>query len=327
MRASWKTTAVTTALAAATLLSACSGNGGFDEASASAGESSAEGGDALGQTEQAWTMYYPTCASASSDPDGDGWGWENNQSCKVSTTSTSTTTTTTSSSCPNPDGTNSVMAALAVATAKELRRWEPLTDFFVSSGELRLTSAGRSRCGDGICRNTQALLDMQKPISEGQVKVSPTVTLSASALRSRLAAKFGEQAACESRPDNHNGSDCPAEDHNLRFLYSAKGSCDMDFWFEATKVTGGPLQYPAQLKNKLLWVDTHNPYVNFQSSGSTVSIDPTYGLNEDSTSTAGSCTPACTKVSASSVIGACCTCNGTKKFQRSLFNPYIYFCR
>jgi len=281
MRASWQTTAVTTALAAAALLSACSGNG--DDASQSAGESSSEGYDVLGQTEQAW--------------------------------------------CANPDGTNSVMAALAVATAKELRRWEPLTDFYVSNNELRLTATGRSRCSDGMCRNTQALLDMQKSISEGQVKVSPTVTLSASALRSRLVAKFGEQAVCESRPDNHNGSDCPAEDHLLRFIYAAKGSCDTDFWFEATKVTGGPLQYPAQLKNKLLWVDTHNPYVNFQSSGSMVSIDPTPGLNEDSSSSAGSCSPLCTRISAASLAGQCCACNGTKTFKRSLFNPYVYLCR
>jgi hypothetical protein len=274
MRASWKKPAVTAALGAAALLSACSGNGGFDEASSDTSES-----DALGQAEQAW--------------------------------------------CANPDGTNSVM----VATAKELRRWEPLSDFYVSNNELRLTSTGRSRCGDGMCRNTQALLDMQKPISEGQVKVSPTVTLSASALRSRLVAKFGEQATCEARPDNHNGSDCPAEDHQLRFLYAQRGSCDMDFWFEATKVTGGPLQYPAQLKNKLLWVDTHNPYVNFQSSGSMVSIDPTLGFNEDNTSSAGTCSAVCTKISASSIIGGCCSCNGLKKFQRSLFNPYVYFCR
>ncbi len=275
MRASWKNTAVTSALAAAALLSACSGNGGFDESSAE--------GDALGQTEQA--------------------------------------------SCANPDGTNSVMAALAVATAKELGRWEPLTDFYVSNNELRLTSTGRSRCGDGMCRNTQALLDMQKPISEGQVKVSPTVTLSASALRSRLVAKFGEQATCEARPDNHNGSDCPAEDHQLRFMFSQAGSCDTDFWFEATKTTGGPLQYPAQLKNKLLWVDTHNPYVNFQSSGSMVSIDPTLGLIEESTGTAGSCSPTCTKITGASILGACCSCNGIKKFQRSGLNPYVYFCR
>ena len=259
MRASWQTTAVTAALAAAALLSACSGDGGFDDASPGAGESSGEGDDVLGQTEQAW--------------------------------------------CANPDGTNSVMAALAVATAKELRRWEPLTDFYVSNNELRLTSTGRSRCSDGMCLNTQALLDMQKSVSEGQVKVSPTVTLSASALRSRLVAKFGEQAVCESRPDNHNGSDCPAEDHQLRFLFASKGSCDTDFWFEATKATGGPLQYPAQLKNKLLWVDTQNPYVNFQSTGNMVSIDPTLGLNEDNTGTAGSCTPLCTRISGLSLAG------------------------
>src|SRR5688572_31702968 len=33
------------------------------------------------------------------------------------------------SSCSDPDGTNSVMAALAVATAVELKRWQPISDF------------------------------------------------------------------------------------------------------------------------------------------------------------------------------------------------------
>lgn len=219
------------------------------------------------------------------------------------------------------------MAALAVATAKELSRWEPTTDFYVSGGELRLTSTGKSRCSDGFCRNTQALLDMQKSTSQGEVKVSPTVTLNADALRSRLVAKFGEQVTCESQPDNHNDSDCPAEAHKLRFLHASSGSCDTDFWFEATAPNGSALSYPRQLENKLLWVDRHNPYVAFQSSGNMVSIDPTYGLNEDGATSTGSCTAACTKVTSVNVAGQCCTCAGTKKFARSTFNASVYLCK
>jgi hypothetical protein len=265
----------------------------------------------IGQAQQAWSW---------------GWGYPTYTQTTTSSTSTSSTSST-SSSCPNPDGTNSVMAALAVATAKELGRWEPTTDFYVSGGELRLTSAGRSRCGDGFCRNTQALLDMQKSSSQGQVKVSPTVTLNADALRSRLVAKFGEQVTCESQPDNHDDSDCPAEDHKLRFLHSSSGSCDTDFWFEASAPNGAALRYPKQLQNKLLWVDRHNPYVNFQISGNMVSIDPTYGLNETGATSSGSCTAACTKVTAVNVAGQCCTCAGTKKFARSTFNASVYLCK
>jgi hypothetical protein len=273
-------------------------------------------GDAIGQSRQGW---------------GRGWSSPTSTQSTTSSTSTSTTSTSTtsntSSSCPNPDGANSVMAALAVATAKELGRWEPTTDFYVSGGELRLTSAGKYRCSDGFCRNTQALLDMQKSSSQGQVRISPTVTLNADALRSRLVAKFGEQVTCESQPDNHDDSDCPAEDHKLRFLYSSSGSCDVEFWFEATTPSGGALSYPHQLANKLLWVDRYNPYVDFQSSGNKVAIDPTYGLNEDGTTSSGSCMAACTKVTAASVAGQCCTCGGTKKFARSAFNASIYLCK
>src|SRR4051812_41462300 len=73
-------------------------------------------------------------------------------------------------SCSNPDGTNSVMAALAVAVAQELGRWNASKDFVVnlSSGmsesargsqqAIKLASGsdasgpiGKSRCSDGKC--------------------------------------------------------------------------------------------------------------------------------------------------------------------------------
>jgi hypothetical protein len=235
--------------------------------------------------------------------------------------------------CSNPDGANSIMAATAVAAAKELGRWQPLEDLAVvydssaRTSVLGLTAAGKGRCADRVCANTQALLDMQKPVSSGQVKLPGGVVVNADALRSRLIAKYGEQQTCEAQPDNHTGDNCPAEEHKLTFVSSKAGACDTVTTFKATAPDGKPLKYPAQLKNKLLWVDRGNPYVAFQSKGEQVSIDPTYGLTEGSSTEAGSCTAACTKISTTSVDGACCTCEKkSKKFKRSAWNTNTYIC-
>jgi hypothetical protein len=241
--------------------------------------------------------------------------------------------------CSNPDGTNSVMAALAVATAQELKRWQPSKDFVVfgTSGRseatagpqqaIKLTSTGKSRCSDGRCAKVQALLDLQYDQANNAIKIG-NQTLSPSALRSRLVAKLREQITCEQRPKNGVSNNCPVEEHTLTFQRAQKGGCDTNFYFQAKGTNGQALKYPAQLKNKLLWVDSQNPYVQFQSVGDIVSIDPTYGLNEDSTNSSGSCTAACTKITTSNVAGQCCSCNGaTKKFKKSAWNAATFLCQ
>jgi len=244
-------------------------------------------------------------------------------------------------SCTNPDGTNSVMAALAVATAQELKRWQPTTDFVVfgtsgmseASGGLqqaiKLTAAGKARCSDGKCAKVQALLDLQYDQANDKVKLPGGVTLSPAALRSRLVAKLRDQATCDSRPANGGAGNCPVEQHSLTFQKSVKGSCDTNFYFVAKAPDGvTALKYPAQLKNKLIWVDSTNPYVAFQSTGEVVSIDPTYGLNEDASTTAGACTAACAKISTTSALGQCCSCNGvTKTFAKATWNANTFLCQ
>jgi len=240
--------------------------------------------------------------------------------------------------CANPDGTNSVMAALAVSTAQELKRWQPSKDFvvFKTSGvsesqggqqdAVKLTPTGKARCSDGKCAKVQALLDMQYEPANGKIRMGNTL-LSPSALRSRLTAKLREQATCEQRP-GAGGANCPVEEHTLTFQRAEKGGCDTNFFFKASGIDGKPLKAPAQLKNKLIWVDTHNPYVQFQAAGDIVSIDPTYGLNEDSTNSAGSCAAMCTKISTTNVAGQCCSCAGaTKKFAKSAWNASTFLCQ
>jgi hypothetical protein len=71
-----------------------------------------------------------------------------------------------------------------------------------------------------------------------------------------------------------------------------------------------------------------NPFIAQQVSGDLVAIDPTYGLNDMGTTTTGSCSAACTKVTTVNVAGQCCSCNGaTKVYKRSAWNTSTYLCQ
>jgi hypothetical protein len=228
--------------------------------------------------------------------------------------------------CANGDGVNSALAALGVAAAKELRRWQSSRDFYVdSSYRLALTSTGKAQCSDGRCWNTQAILDLQRA-PFGTVKFGG-VTFNADNFKSRLVSEFNEQKICESRSGTGDAS-CSAEEHRLVFNSQQVGACDTIFTFSATTPTGGALRTPAQLKNKLVFVGyPENPFLAFSSTGSSVSIDPTFGLNETNTTSTGSCSPACVRMSSSDMSNRCCTCNGQiKKYTRSAFSVNAYLC-
>jgi hypothetical protein len=234
--------------------------------------------------------------------------------------------------CSNSEGTYATMAAIAVSAAQEMKRWQPSKDFaVVKQGVdefLALSATGKSKCADGVCAKTQALLDFQKNDANGKVIFPGNVKLNSAGLRSRLVARYREQLSCEQQPDNHRAENCPVEEHVLTFTRSEKGGCDTNFFFQAKGVNGQALKYPAQLKNKLLWADKANPYIGFQSVGDVISIDPTYGLNEDGTSSAGSCTAACAKVTTGNVAGQCCSCNGkTLKFAKASWNAQTFLCQ
>jgi len=237
--------------------------------------------------------------------------------------------------CTNSEGTYATMAALAVASAKDLGRWQPMTDFLITNNNnaevLALSSAGIAQCvaRGTYCINTQALLDFQKDAASGQVKFPGNVVLNAGGLRSRLVARWREQQSCEMQPDNHNASNCPAEKHALTFQTAVVGGCDRKFTFLATAPDGkAALKYPAQLKNKLMWADKANPYIGFTSTGNVVSIDPTYGLNDTGTTSTGSCTAACTMITSTNMVGQCCSCNNvSKKFAKAPWSSSTYLCQ
>ena len=232
--------------------------------------------------------------------------------------------------CANGDGVPSALAALAASTAKELGRWNPTVDFAAgtaaSNWYTTLTATGKARCPGGNCWNTQAILDLQKA-APNSVKFDGVV-LNSNNLVSTLTARWNEQQNCELRGGT-GSTNCSAEQHKLVFKSSAKGACDTVFTFNATNTSGGALLAPAQLKNKLIFVGgSSNPYLSFSSTGTTVSIDPTYGLDDDGTTSTGSCSAACTKMSAVSLAGACCSCSGkTAKYVKATWNNSTFLCQ
>ena len=256
-------------------------------------------------------------------------------------------------SCTNPDGTNSVMAAFAVAVAQELGRWNATADFVQNntSGQsessggmqqaLKLASGsnasgpiGKSRCADGKCAKVQALLDMQYDQYNNKIYIQGTgstkVLLSPAALRARMFAKWNEQKACDQNAKDGDTNSCTKEQNVLKYVSAAKGGCDTNFTFSVKGSTGAALKYPNQLKNQLRFADQTNPYINFQNLGNgNVSIDPTYGLDDDGTSSTGTCTAACTKISvATNYAGQCCSCGGVSKtFVKSPVNSVTYLCQ
>jgi hypothetical protein len=230
--------------------------------------------------------------------------------------------------CENKGGTNAVMTALAVAAGREMGRWLPERDFQWnnSTGMLELSQYAYPRCPDRQCKNTRALLDMQRPEAHGQVTFPGNIKLDSQLLKQLLKTNWSAQMSCNS------SGQCSAPAHDLRFLYSEKGSCDRKFFFNPLRMgTTTRLGFTEtdRLKNKLKFLGyPTNKMLNFYIRDGEVSVDPTYGLNEGASSTVGSCDASCTKFTSSDVTGRCCSCNGaTRRFARSTFNANVYLCK
>lgn len=227
--------------------------------------------------------------------------------------------------CANPQGTNAMIAALAVAIANDLGRWKVGTDFTKVTGaynqqHLALSSTGLQQCSlrGNTCQNVKALLFFQDARYDNYIRFPGNVRLSAYSYASRLTAGYDAQKVCESRAtQNPTSADaCPAEDHKLTLAGTSPGGCDINFTYDARTPAGGMLRWPHLLKNKLIWANDGgsftnlNPYVAFQSTASTVTIDPTWDLNQPGSASGGSCTVSCQKYSTTAIAGNCCTCNG-----------------
>jgi hypothetical protein len=250
--------------------------------------------------------------------------------------------------CSNPQGTNAMIAGLAVAIANELGRWNVTTDFQKVSGPnyqtmLGLSPAGTARCQSRghSCPNIKALLFFQDTRYDNYIRFPGNVKLSAYSYQARLTAGFDAQKICEDRakinppkPGQTPSSDtCYAEEHLLTLTGTAPGGCDMNFTYNATTPSGGLLAQPQLLKNKLIWANDGgsaqvlNPYVQFTSTARTVTVDPTWDLNQPGSASGGSCVVSCQKFSTNpATAGSCCTCNGASGTFQPAATANVYKC-
>jgi hypothetical protein len=246
--------------------------------------------------------------------------------------------------CATPDGANAVMAALAVAAGHELGRWRAGLDFVSTGQYIVLTSGtgsdgkprGKSRCAGGVCPRTEALLALQYPNAtnvyvRGETSNS-VVLVNPNAVQSRMLAKHGEQVNKDRDAKDGDLNQVPKAGHTLTGLgIENMGGCGAHYKFKVAfdATTTYPKPLPGQLKISLGFADWQNGWVDFRDLGNNVvAIDPTYGLNDEDTSSSGSCTAACTKITTTNISGQCCACNNVNKaFKRSSFNVNTYLCQ
>jgi hypothetical protein len=250
--------------------------------------------------------------------------------------------------CSNLQGTNAMIAAVAVAIANELGRWNVSRDFQLGKGSynqdvMQLSYTGNQRCAarNNPCTNVKALLAVQDAKYDLKIKFPDGTALSSWSYASRLVSGWRAQKTCEDRalsnPGSSNPNACAAEEHLLTPAaenFITPGVCDVNYTFDARTPAGALLKYPAHLKNKLLWandggsVTNPNPYIAFQSTASTVTIDPTWDLNPPGTQSGGSCTICKTqKYSSTDLTGQCCKTSDTAPEQVfGAISPNIYKC-
>ena len=238
--------------------------------------------------------------------------------------------------CANPDGTNAAIAALAVAMTQELHRWQATTDLYVKVGYngqrlLALTQAGLNACG-GSCPITSEILAMQDSRMDQKV-VFGGVKLSSLSFSTRLVTGFGNQISCQ------QNNQCPFVAHMFSYnpATTTPGACDTLFHFPVAKPGsqgGGSLTAAqvTQLSNALVWASPTgpNPYIAYQSTASTVTIDPTGNLNPPGQTTGSEI---CQKLSLTNINGTPCTCAANNVFSNGqLLNDQpltakTYYCR
>lgn len=193
--------------------------------------------------------------------------------------------------CSSNNGIHPTKAALAVAMANEVGRWDPVADLTVTwDRKVALSSTGESRCRNG-CPNTKAILGLQD--------VSTTLVIDQSvfnptALREDLIASFDRQRSHTQSLTLNSPSLLP-EDHVLVKvggpLSLGTGACGPHYLYKPFKPDGSPLKYPANLANALVFFGIYsgNNYLAFTTYNGDVAIDPTDGDNATPVTTSGSC--------------------------------------
>jgi len=160
--------------------------------------------------------------------------------------------------CQNDGGVNGVLAAIAVASANEMKRWLPTRDFQwnASTGMLELSKYALPRCRDIAatvgCPNTRALLDMQQASANGKVTFPGNIKLNSTLLRQTLKRYWDFQVAC------NNAGNCPVDYHDLKFHHTEAGPCGTRYFYDAFEMnTTVPLtaEHAARFSNQLFFLE------------------------------------------------------------------------
>jgi hypothetical protein len=263
------------------------------------------------------------------------------------------------------DDSNAVAAALAVAVANELGRWDALSDFQLVHGRLQLSPRGERRCeswrsgSSGGCENVRAVLDLQldaTAVVPGHDPASLRGKLSAwyqsqQALAASRLPKHGKAVEVPSRATGALSARGPSAlatsqlslspiaagaPHVLTFSnVTGDGPCGDYYWYDITQPDGQPLPEPANAHELLIFAGGRasptgtepNPFIS-QKGSARVAIDPAYGLNAMPETSPVACSPACIQFSLQSISGQCCTCNGAAQtYKRSAWSGTTYVCQ
>lgn len=193
--------------------------------------------------------------------------------------------------CSSNSGINPTKAALAVAMANELGRWDPVADLTVTwDWKVILSSTGEGRCRNG-CANTKAILGLQD-VSTTQV-INQNV-FNPTSFREDLIASFSRQKSYIQSLAMNNRSALPEEHVLVKTggpLSLGTGACGPHYLYQPSKPDGRALDKPANLANALVFFGIYsgNNYLAFTTYNGNVAIDPTDGDNATPVTTSGSC--------------------------------------
>jgi len=213
--------------------------------------------------------------------------------------------------CYSNSGLNPTKAALAVAMADELGRWDPAHDLRITDGVPLGFAAGMQVvalstsvvCLKNNCANTKALLGQQDP---RLINVIDQNVFSPAGLNSDLVASMNRSSNVLSDLQRNNPSALPPAHKLTRVggpVTLGPGSCGPHYVFQADHLNGTPLSSTeaSNLANGLCFYGfgncgNGNPYLKYTVTGqgcptgrTCVAVDPTDGDNgSGTTTTAGS---------------------------------------
>lgn len=231
----------------------------------------------------------------------------------------------TSSSCFSNYGVNPMKAALAVAMSDEMGRIDALKDLKWDGStwsRVGIAQDGLDRCAArnlAGCPETQAILDLQK---DDVNRYLSQQEFNATNFREDLRSSFERQRNHESDLTRNNPSRLPQE-HSLTRIgtFSNAGACGIHYDFAAA---GNKIE---NIKERLVFFGGNdNPFLAFQSTTTTVAIDPTGTMNGDTTGSTSTLLAVCTSTTLS-LKGKACTCSGkTGTLQPAPWNSRTLYC-